>query len=122
MKYLALYLIFHSSLCLSNTQTGNDILRSCGPIVNMLDGKKIDLKEETQGLWCTGYISGLLDGIALSPIKVDGKDVLCLPKDGISNDQAIRIVVKWLREHPDKLHLSGRMEALISLVKSFPCK
>lgn len=83
-------------------------------------------KDEVQAalgkLYCIGYISGLIDGHQItSNILKPEKKFLCLPKDGISNDQAVRIVVKWLNEHPEELHQTARVAVLVALRNAFPC-
>jgi hypothetical protein len=44
---------------------------------------------------------------------------MCLPKDGVSHDQTIRIVVKWSEEHTAELYESARTSVLIGL-QGFP--
>jgi len=105
----------------SATPTGTDLVNACGAAVRALDGTQLSANESEQALWCGAYMSGLVDGFGVSPPGVNGRQVLCLPEQGIDNGQAIRIVTKWLREHPEHLHESGRMEAMIALTKAFPC-
>jgi hypothetical protein len=102
--------------------TGVQILQACGSAVKQQDGAQISMQESIESIWCIGYLGGLLDGFGMSPPKINGRQVLCLPEQGITNDQLVRLVTKWLREHPENLHESGRMEALIALSKAFPCK
>jgi hypothetical protein len=51
-----------------------------------------------------------------------GEDVFfCVPKEGVSNIQAARIVVKYLKENPEKQHDLGITLAIQALSKAFPC-
>jgi hypothetical protein len=72
---------------------------------------------------CVGYVGGMLDMHALmsDPRVAGGKPQFCLPKSGISNDQAIKVFLKWSREHPEQLHKSARISLLIALREAFPC-
>jgi hypothetical protein len=71
---------------------------------------------------CAGYISGLLDMYALmSSPKFGGKAIYCIPAEGISNDQAAKVFMKWANEHPEQLNESARMSFLIALHEAFPC-
>jgi hypothetical protein len=75
-----------------------------------------------QSLYCIGYVSGFLDGMSVAVTSTGGRQNVCLPQRGITNDQAIRIFVKYLRDNPQTLHETGRMSLYISLAKAFPCK
>ncbi|WP_368671159.1 Rap1a/Tai family immunity protein [Cupriavidus sp. IK-TO18] len=119
--FIALLLMLTSGGAVCAAVTGGDLLRACGATVKQQDGIGISATESAEAIWCIGYISGLLDAIGLAPPKVQGKQALCLPPNGINNEQAIRLIVKWLRENPEGLHQSGRMEAVIALSKAFPC-
>jgi hypothetical protein len=72
---------------------------------------------------CAGYVSGMLDMHALMVAPQVGRAAsqFCLPADGISNDQAIKVFLKWAREHPEELHKSARVSLLIALKDAFPC-
>ncbi len=111
--------ISHTSI---SSPSGNELLRSCGAAIKQQDGIKISPKESLEALWCIGYLAGFLDAVGLSPPKFDGKQIICPPKEGISTEQLIRVVTKWLHEHPEHLHESGRMEALLAISRAFPCK
>jgi hypothetical protein len=47
--------------------------------------------------------------------------VFCLPTQGIVNSQAVRIVARYLREHPAELHYQARTVASLALAEAFPC-
>ena len=70
------------------------------------------------------YLSGFLDGheLAASTFESRYKRVMCPPKGGIENEQVVRIVVKYLREHPEELHATDRVSVFIALARAFPCE
>jgi hypothetical protein len=73
---------------------------------------------------CAGYVSGMLDMHALmvAPQVGGTTSLFCLPADGISNAQAIKVFLKWAREHPEELHKRARLSLLIALKEAFPCQ
>jgi len=75
---------------------------------------------ETAKLLCAAYINGFMDGIAMQ--SINNRRYICWPKDGLSAFQAVRIVVKWLEDHPKNLNKSGRSEVMLALEDAFPCK
>lgn len=101
---------------------GSELLRACGAAVKQADGLKVSDDEAIGSIWCIGYVSGFLDSLSVSVSTTGGRQNVCLPQRGISNDQAVRILVKYLRENPQTLHQSGRMSLYIALARAFPCK
>jgi uncharacterized protein YoaH (UPF0181 family) len=106
---------------------GNSLLQSCDLYVQAADGKPISSGDAVQGSFCTGYLTGILDfDITLSHLENDksgSKGVIrhiCVP-DGVSTGQAVRIVVKWLRNNPERLHYPASVLALAGLRDAFPC-
>jgi len=70
---------------------------------------------------CIGYVSGMLDASILI-FGITGSRLFCPPDSGMSGDQQIRIVIKWLDNHPEELHESGRSAVLFAFADAFPCK
>jgi hypothetical protein len=101
---------------------GARLLRACGAAVKQQDGLKISDEELADSLWCIGYVMGFLDALAVSNSTASARQLVCLPRQGITNDQAVRIVVKYLRENPGVLHESSRASVFIALAKAFPCR
>jgi hypothetical protein len=108
-KSIFLILLLLSQESLANIIDGNDLLLACGHIDN-------DLSPPAQ--YCIGYIGGALDDYAL--LVSEGNSKVCVPV-GIPTTQLARIVLKYLNEHPDKLHYHGGELVILALSKSFPC-
>ena len=71
---------------------------------------------------CIGFVSGFIDAFALIDGMTEGRTrFFCLPGRGISNDQAIRIFIKWANEHPGDLHTTARTTLMLALANTFPC-
>ena len=101
---------------------GARFLRACGAAVKQQDGVSVSDQEMIESLWCIGYVSGFVDSLSISQSTGGGRQTVCLPQQGISNDQAIRIFVKYLRDNPGTLHETGRVLLYIALAKAFPCR
>jgi hypothetical protein len=96
-------------------ESGLDFLRAC-------EGR--DSKHREAGaLACAAYLSGYLDGYALTNVEVPvASRRICLPSDGLAVEQAQLIVTKWLGDHPTTLHESARTSIFIALAQAFPCR
>jgi hypothetical protein len=102
---------------------GNFILQDCGNIVKQQDGgAELDTLAMTKGLFCVGYVAGLNDAFRMAPTLSRSQPFYCPPERGISNDQVVRIVVKYLRDNPAQIHESARGSVLIALSRAFPCR
>jgi hypothetical protein len=88
--------------------------------VRQADGATLNAEDIVRSVWCSGYVGGFLDGLAVMRWK-GGEQKVCLPQNGIENEQAARIVVKYLRAHPEVLHESGRISLLVSITEAFKC-
>jgi len=69
---------------------------------------------------CAAYIDGFMDAIGLQS-AYSKQEYICFPEEPVSATQGIRIVVKWLQDHPQDLHTSGRLQVLLALRAAFPC-
>jgi hypothetical protein len=106
---------------------GNRLLRQCEPGIAEERGK-LSSDQVADSAFCSGYVAGVMDANnALLNSVAAAKDapvrpMYCLPSDGVEVGQAVRITVKWLRAHPEKLHLQGGDLVWMSLADAFPCK
>jgi hypothetical protein len=64
----------------------------------------------------SGYCRGLVIGIEYTA----GSDTVCTPY-GVTNGQLIRIVLKYLKDHPELLHRDDTSLIHEALQKAFPC-
>lgn len=86
-----------------------------------MDGVEISMEETFASLWCVGYVSGVLDAVRIAPQINQGRPLICPPENGITNEQAVRVVVKYLRANPELLHETARIHVMIALGNAFPC-
>ena len=100
---------------------GSFYLRVCSAAVKQSDGGQLTQEEGLGAIYCASYVGGFLDGMSLTLRASKGNKVVCIPERGITNDQAARILVKYLRENPETLHETGRVSLFVALAKAFPC-
>lgn len=70
---------------------------------------------------CVGYIVSVLDVQTTLVSWSDMKPNICLPR-GVSPLQIKQVVVKYMDNHPQDLHLLAASLALNALKEAFPCK
>ena len=104
------------------TLTGDDLLARCSASEKSMNGAKLTAEEMLDSMWCVGYLSGLLDGFGVADFKVENTRMVCPAEEGLSRSQALGIITRYLRDHPEERPKSGRRDALLALSKAFPCK
>jgi Rap1a immunity proteins len=109
--------------------TGNDVLDKCQTALRFADNNGAPAGEHFDSGWCFGWVGGALELTKLHNeermILTEKKPTLlqfCLPDSGIPVIQAVRVVVKYLKEHPAQLHEDGIGLTAAALKDSFPCK
>jgi hypothetical protein len=123
LKCSTLMILLWIALPASAAMTGQELLNRCTASEKSVDGtEKLTGEEMLDAMWCMGYMSGLLDGFSVGDYKVGDAKVMCAPEEGLTRTQAMKIVNKWLREHPEALPKSGRRGALLALASAYPCK
>lgn len=100
---------------------GNKFLENCQDVVKKMD----DENSEILNPMGMGYCYGMLEGVRTTLMVVNEalplKSRFCFPKVGINNGQAARIVTKYLRDNPAKLHLPEAFLVISAYQKAFPC-
>jgi hypothetical protein len=121
---LALALLLPHSALASDYSTfgdGNDLLKDCKAYtdLNLLDMRSMsdkDIRRASQrcdlisGLQCLAYVMGVIDDRfnfrideMTSTGRFDATKYFCFPH-GVTPDQAVRVIVKWVGDHPARLH------------------
>ena len=67
---------------------------------------------------CTAWISGFQAGISANDEKSNMH--VCLPNE-LLGSQAVLIIEKFMKEHPEQLHYPARVVAFYALWQDFPC-
>jgi Rap1a immunity proteins len=84
-------------------------------------------KEAANGIFCIGYIRGVLDTM-LTWKAIEEKAKLkpapaahpCIPET-VPNEEAIKVTIKFLKDHPEQLHLPASILVFRAMRQAFPC-
>lgn len=118
-------MIFNNSVVYAD---GNSLIRSCSSAVKLLNGLP-GIEEEHVGMaFCVGFVRGVsetmvINGNSLSPSKIQ-RIGICNPDKRsypIPSDQGVRVVLKYLENHPEKLGEDDIVLVIRALQKAFPC-
>jgi hypothetical protein len=118
---------------------GNELLKQCTAYTNLLDLRSARDTSDPEvlramaggdfanGAHCLGYVTGVVDDYfncqaneASTTAALDPTKHFCLP-DGVTPNQTVRVVVKWLEDHPGRLHERAVELVLGALKDNFPC-
>lgn len=99
--------------------TGNDLLASCQLGVGVLNGRDIPKGKEVDAVQCAYYIEGFLDGLSVRDIN-SPHEMFCFPA-GVTTAQMIRVITKWLEDHPARLHEPAFGLTFLAVQDSFLC-
>lgn len=100
---------------------GNKLLTDC-KAANSIQDTGNDPSRNFLGV---GYCLGRIEGISVMNFilleKGSNSAMFCKPK-GVTIGQMTRIVVRYLEEHPEKLHIDPSFLIVLALGDAYPCK
>jgi len=124
---LALCIVF---LAYSHTYAagsdGNSLLDKCSAAITFMNSNQMENIRETfkTGL-CLGFMQGIIQTSLIHQwnYRITQKHpvMFCLPEDGITNGQATRIIIKYLKNHSEKLHKPAIHLSHSAFIAAFPC-
>lgn len=100
-----------------SAMTGNELLQSCKNAASENPTKNASF---TAG-FCLGSMQSIGDLLTFVNAGLKPEARVCLPAT-VTNGQASRVVVKYLQDNPEKLHLNGTALVVMAIQKAFPCK
>ena len=105
---------------LPNQSDGNELLLRCNSAIRAVESGERPFMQATMGAWCLGFVQGFTQTNGM--YRAGGRKVIvCLPKNGVTNVQGARIIVKYLTDHPEQLHELAITIAFVAFVEAFPC-
>lgn len=87
-----------------------------------LEKSPTDAKALISDVSCTSYIDGVVDGYRIVSDLYKPAKFICLPADGLTNNNVIEIFTKWLQKNPNENATPARSGILLSLRATYPCK
>jgi len=123
LKKLVLLLVVASLFIASPVMAsdGNRLLNNCGEVIKLINKEDASSVSSTKAEHCYGLLFGTVGTHDLLSKRNNSEFFFCLPS-GVTTNQAIMVIVKYLKEHPEKLHNSASTLILLALQKNFPCK
>jgi hypothetical protein len=100
---------------------GGDFLTMCQAGVELQDGKNISAGRMVDASHCMNYLTGFLDGFAMGQLAPGATEVFCFP-EGVNAGQMVRVVAKWLLDHPARLHEPAYGLVFVAIRESFACQ
>ena len=135
MKGAAATVIVFFLMCVpsvADTTRRANLLETCQALENAIEQQRAGKCFGSCGRdFCQGYVSGitdLLDVVAINASKRDADPKRAIdtigvcPDNAITVEEAIRVVVKWLKENPNKLHDAAVTDVMRALRQAYPCK
>ena len=113
---VSLFMIFPTIAAAVHYSDGNLLHETCNEAIALFDSRG-----ETDAFKagsCFGYIRAANDMYEI--MVINSNRTICIPS-GISGKQLIRIVVKYLNDHPEKLHNPASLLVYEAFQESFPC-
>ncbi|MFZ4382868.1 MAG: Rap1a/Tai family immunity protein, partial [Sandarakinorhabdus sp.] len=93
-------------------QDGNKLYRVC-------TAEKGEASYFQDIAFCTGYIAGVIDQIELSSEYTKNSSQACTPENA-TQGQLRDILIKYLRNNPEKRNLAGSTLVVLSMLEAFP--
>ena len=109
--FALIWLIAATPSVASTTVDGNTLLKECQKAIKLVDDDDAKYGDVYDIGSCTGFIHGLM---------TVPNTIFCIPVN-VSTNQAIRVLVRYLEEHPEVLHLAKGKLALDAFADAFPC-
>ena len=101
---------------------GHELLTRCNTAVDIAEGRITPTPTNAQDVgYCFGMMQGLRNLNQEYETLLEGKALFCLPR-GINNGQAARVVVKYLKDHPEELHQPAVVLAITAFKDAYPCQ
>ena len=95
--------------------TGNELLSALLAGEKMVAGEALDDLQRLDATYALGFVVGAWEmGVAAG--------IFGVPSSNVSHGQVCKVVVKYLKNHPEKLHEGGLLLIMDSLFEAFPPK
>jgi hypothetical protein len=98
---------------------GNELITQCAAGVKAADGGKLNDYDDAS--FCLGLTQGVRQAMRLLNEELPPQYQTCFP-NGITNGQGMRIVLKYLQDHPDRLQERNADLVYLAYKTAYPCK
>jgi len=99
---------------------GNHLLKSCLAAERFFD--KEVLEDKVMVGYCMGLLKGVRSTMGVMALDRKGTMEICLPNKGITNYQAVRVIVSYLKSKSALLHEDDAGLTMMGFMDAFPCE
>jgi hypothetical protein len=107
------------------SRSGGDFLEVCSSVGLEKDSEgSRDAARVSRDATCLGWVAGFAEGFLVHDelLGVPRRDRLACVPNGESTIRIVRVIEKYLADHPEKAHRATRYIASLALAGAFPCK
>ena len=97
--------------------TGNQLVRDCEQQIRWLDGESLPTDSDSRRAYCMGLVRGVFDMSGF----LGAAPSVCYD-EGVIAGQAVRVTLRYLNDHPERLHERDTLLVLAALQDAFPCQ
>jgi hypothetical protein len=129
MRLVGFALCFVMAVSAAHAQTtGDTVLHRCQKTIHLYENNGGPVKDQFDEGWCVGWVDSAL---GVEELHAQWREVtgakpgildFCLPEKGVPVIQGVQVVVKYLTDHPQQLHVDGMTVTIMALKAGFPCK
>lgn len=116
--------VMMSSACIAaaSPSDGNELLMSCKRFLKVIDGTPQFDNDDFKSGQCIGRVSGIKATMHMYTDAEGSPNDLraCFPS-GVTDGQAVRVVVKFLEDNPRILNSNSNTITMVALQSAFPC-
>lgn len=105
--------------------TGEMMLAKCAKGLTYKESPALTERDVRDILYCSGYVRGFMDGVdvgqtaMLSHSHAGAARTSCAPD--VSTGQGMRVFLKYLGDHPERLHEPAYILMWAALSQAWPC-
>lgn len=99
---------------------GNLLLAQCQASLQLLETTSKAAPDYNAGS-CFGTVGAVMDTMTALYYDLPKEAKACFPENGIQYGQAVRIVTRYMSEHPASLHKSASVLSIEAFRAAFPC-
>ncbi len=103
------------------SRSGRDFMEVCSSVGSEGNG---DAARVSRDATCLGWVAGFAEGFLVHDelLGVPRRDRLACVPNGVSAIRIVRVMKKYLADHPEKAHRATRFIASLALAGAFPCR
>ena len=97
--------------------TGNKLMENCEKY-----DVEVSQQDYTETGYCAGYITGTIYGMGYFISFLDYENRFCMPTKNLQHGQMVKVVIKYLKDNPQRLHENYTHLIFSAVSEAFPCK